>query len=122
MEGKGMEPVIVLFEVTVKSGKMDDYLKMAASLKDSIANAEGSIRSERFSSLSAEGKLLSLSVWKDEESVEKWRNLAAHRMCQKHGRLHDFEDYKITVVTPLRTYTMTERQNAPADSNHFFEV
>lgn len=122
MEGKGMEPVIVLFEVTVKSGKMDDYLKMAASLKDSIANAEGFIRSERFSSLSAEGKLLSLSVWKDEESVEKWRNLAAHRMCQKHGRLHDFEDYKITVVTPLRTYTMTERQNAPADSNHFLEV
>ena len=108
-----MEPVIVLFEVTVKSGKMNDYLKMAASLKDSIANAEGFIRSERFSSLSAEGKLLSLSVWKDEESVEKWRNLAAHRMCQKHGRLHDFEDYKITVVTPLRTYTMTERQNAP---------
>lgn len=122
MEGKGMEPVIVLFEVTVKSGKMNDYLKMAASLKDSIANAEGFIRSERFSSLSAEGKLLSLSVWKVEESVEKWRNLAAHRMCQKHGRLHDFEDYKITVVTPLRTYTMTERQNAPADSNHFFEV
>lgn len=117
-----MEPVIVLFEVTVKSGKMDDYLKMAASLKDSIANAEGFIRSERFSSLSAEGKLLSLSVWKDEESVEKWRNLAAHRMCQKHGRLHDFEDYKITVVTPLRTYTMTERQNAPAVSNHFLEV
>lgn len=122
MEGKGMEPVIVLFEVTIKSGKIDNYLKMAASLKDSIANAEGFIRSERFSSLSAEGKLLSLSVWKDEESVEKWRNLAAHRMCQKHGRLHDFEDYKITVVTPLRTYTMTERQNAPADSNHFFEV
>ena len=117
-----MEPVIVLFEVTIKSGKIDNYLKMAASLKDSIANSEGFIRSERFSSLSAEGKLLSWSVWKDEESVEKWRNLAAHRMCHKHGRLHDFEDYKITVVTPLRTYTMTERQNAPADSNHFFEV
>ena len=122
MEGTGREPVIVLFEVTVNSGKMNDYLKLAASLKYSIANAEGFIRSERFSSISAEGKLLSLSVWKDEESVEKWRNLAAHRMCQKHGRLHDFEDYKITVVTPLRTYTMTERQNAPADSNHFFEV
>ena len=43
------ELVIVLFEVTVKPGKMEDYLKMAASLKDSIANAEGFIRSERFS-------------------------------------------------------------------------
>ena len=117
-----METIIVLFEVTVKSGKMDDYLKMAASLKDSIANADGFIRSERFSSLSVDGKLLSLSVWKDEESIEKWRNLAAHRMCQKHGRMHDFVDYKITVVTPLRTYTMTERQNAPTDSNRYFEI
>ena len=116
------EMVIVLFEVTVKPGKMEDYLKMAASLKDSIANAEGFIRSERFSSLSTEGKLLSLSVWKDEESVEKWRNLAAHRMCQKHGRMHDFMDYKITVVTPLRSYSMTDRQDAPADSNQYFEI
>ena len=95
-----MENVIVLFEVTVKDGKMDDYLKMAASLKDSIAGAEGFIRSERFSSLSVNGKLLSMSVWKDEESIEKWRNLTAHRMCQKHGRMNDFVDYKITVVTP----------------------
>ena len=116
------EMVIVLFEVTVKTGKMGDYLKMGASLKDSIANAGGFIRSERFSSLSTEGKLLSLSVWKDEESVEKWRNLAAHRMCQKHGRMHDFMDYKITVVTPLRSYTMTDRQDAPADSNQYFEI
>lgn len=117
-----MENVIVLFEVTIKDGKMDNYLNMAACLKDSIAKAEGFIRSERFSSLSVNGKLLSMSVWKDEESIEKWRNLTAHRMCQKHGRMNDFADYKITVVTPIRTYTMTERQNAPADSNHFFEV
>lgn len=41
---------------------MDDYLKMAGSLKDSLAKAEGFIRSERFSSLAAEGKLLSMSI------------------------------------------------------------
>lgn len=40
--------VMVLFEVTVKSGQMDDYLKMAASLKESPASAEGLIRAERF--------------------------------------------------------------------------
>ena len=43
---------------------MDDYLKMAGSLKESLANAEGFIRAERFSSLATEGKLLSMSVWK----------------------------------------------------------
>lgn len=117
-----MNNIIVLFEVTVKNGKMDDYLKMAGSLKESLASAEGFIRSERFSSLAAEGKLLSMSVWENEESVSKWRNLTAHRMAQKNGRINDFADYKITVVTPIRTYTMTDRTEAPADSNKYWEV
>lgn len=34
-----MSNIIVLFEVTVKNGRMEDYLKMADSLKDSLAKA-----------------------------------------------------------------------------------
>ena len=117
-----MENVIVLFEVTVKDGKMEDYLNMAAGLKSALSQAEGFICSERFSSLAVEGKLLNMSVWNDEASVERWRNLAEHRMCQKHGRVEDFADYTITVVTPVRSYTMTQRQEAPMDSNRFLEV
>lgn len=117
-----MKNVIVLFEVTIKEGKMDDYLQMAASLKDELSKADGFLRSERFSSLAEDGKLLSMSVWRDEESVARWRNLTAHRMCQMHGRMEDFADYTITVVTPVRTYTMTDRQGAPEDSNRFLEV
>ena len=44
-----MGNTIVLFEVTVKNGRMDDYLKMAGSLKESLANAEGFIRAFFFS-------------------------------------------------------------------------
>lgn len=54
--------------------------------------------------------------------VAQWRKLVAHRMCQKHGRMEDFSDYTITVVTPVRSYTMTQRQGAPADSNSFLGV
>lgn len=117
-----MSNVIVLFEVNVKSGKMEDYLKMAGSLKNSLTKAEGFIRSERFSSLATEGKLLSISEWESEECVAKWRNLAAHRMAQIHGRMNDFTDYRITVATPVRTYTMTDRNEAPVDSNEYLGV
>ena len=117
-----MENVIVLFEVTVRDGKMEDYLKMAAGLKEALSQAEGFIRSERFFSLAVEGKLLSMSVWEDEASVARWRNLTAHRMCQKHGRMTDFADYTITVVTPRRTYSMAQRKEAPEDSNIFFNL
>ena len=115
-----MNKVIVLFEVTIKGGKMEDYLQMAASLKNSLQATEGFLGSERFSSLSEHGKILSKSEWVDEHSVEKWRNNELHRLCQKHGRATAFVDYKITVVTPLRSYTMTERTYAPADSNQYF--
>lgn len=116
-----MSNVIVLFEVTVKEGKMQDYLKMAGSLKEHLSKAKGFIRAERFSSLATEGKLLSMSVWENEDSVAQWRNLTQHRMCQVHGRKSDFVDYKITVVTPLRTYTMADRNEAPDDSNKYLE-
>ena len=87
-----------------------------------LAKAEGFIRSERFSSLAAEGKLLSISAWENEDCVSKWRNLASHRMTQKDCRMNDIADCKITVVTPVRTYTMTGRAEAPADSNKCWEV
>lgn len=117
-----MENVIVLFEVMIKNHKMEEYLKLAGSLKESLSKAKGFIRSERFSSLATEGKLLSMSIWEDKESVVKWRNLTAHRIAQTHGRMNDFADYKITVVTPVRTYTMTEKSGAPTDSNEYLEV
>ena len=117
-----MSNVIVLFEAILKKDKINDYLSIASSLKKNLENAEGFIRSERFSSLSVEGKLLSVSIWESEESVKKWRNFSAHRIAQKHGRLHDYVDYSITVVTPLRTYTMTNREHAPSDSNIYLEV
>ncbi len=105
-----MANIIVLFEVTLKEGRMEDYLKMAASLKDELAKAEGFIRAERFSSLAEKNKLLSKSEWKDEESIMKWRNTANHRLCQQKGRDGIFFDYKITVVTPVRCYSMAESE------------
>ena len=101
---------------------MDRYLSLAASLKDELSKAEGFIASERFQSLVQPNKLLSKSVWRDEACVRRWRTAAAHRACQRAGRETDFEDYQITVVTPLRTYTLNDREEAPADSNEFFGV
>ena len=117
-----MKQVIVLFEVTIKPGKMEDYLQKASQLKSFLSQTPGFIRSERFSSLATEGKLLSMSIWENEESVCTWRNLLEHRKSQQAGRAEDFIDYTITVVTPLRTYSMTERTEAPADSNRYFEM
>lgn len=112
--------VIVLFEVTIKKDCLDQYLALAGDLKESLAKAEGFVRAERFSSLSNDGKLLSLSVWENEEAVEKWRHQERHRMSQREGRDSVFENYTITVVSPIRIYSDRERTEAPEDSNREF--
>lgn len=113
--------IVVIFEVTIKEGCMDSYLAMAGRLKANLSNAQGCIRSERFSSLVAERKLLSLSAWENEDAVNEWRNQQEHRMSQQEGRASIFESYTITVASSLRSYTDKERQEAPADSNEYFK-
>lgn len=117
-----MSEIIVLFEVKpTKEGKQK-YLDMAAMLKPMLAGFEGFISAERFTSLNEEGKLLSMNVWTDEEAVRRWRNVMKHRMSQKEGREKLFESYKITVCSAIRSYTDTNREQAPKDSNEFFDL
>lgn len=113
--------IIVLFEVTVKKEYQTSYLELAASLREEYIHREGFIRAERFSSLSEEGKILSMSVWASEEAIESWRNALHHRWAQKRGREVFFESYRITVVSPLRSYTQDERSQAPEDSKAYWE-
>ncbi len=113
--------VAVLFEVKPKKEGLQEYLRLAADLKAELANAPGLVRIERFSSLSEEGKLLSVSVWESEQAVEKWRNQMSHRVGQKAGRDSLFEAYRISVARVIREYANDERHQAPRDSNVFWE-
>lgn len=117
-----MSNIIVLFEVKPTKAGMKEYLDLAAMLKPMLADFEGFIRAKRFSSLNEEGKLLSMNVWTDEAVVERWRNAMQHRMSQKEGRKKLFESYKITVCSGIRSYTDTDRSQAPQDSNQYFGV
>ena len=111
-----MSKIIVLFEVTPTKDGMKRYLELAAQLKPMLAGFEGFISAERFQSLTDEGKLLSMSLWENEEAVTKWRNVIDHRMCQLEGKDKLFESYKITVTKSLREYTKTSRNEVPSDS------
>ena len=117
-----MAEVVVLFEVKPTKEGMQRYLDLAAGLKPLLAGFEGFIRAERFQSLNEEGKLLSMNVWESEEAVTRWRNTLQHRMSQAEGREKLFESYRITVCEAVRSYSDTDRAQAPADSNEYFEV
>lgn len=109
----------VVFEVYPTPEGKAAYLQLAGSLKNDLASFQGLLSIERFQSLTEEGKLLSLSFWKDEESLEKWRNFMDHRLAQEKGKNELFSKYRIRVCSVVRDYSEKNRVEAPADSNNF---
>jgi heme-degrading monooxygenase HmoA len=107
--------IAVIFEVWPRDGHKDAYLDIAAALRPELETMDGFISIERFASLSEDGKILSLSFWRDEEAVKAWRNKAAHAAAQAAGRGEHFADYRLRVAHVLRDYGMTGRDEAPAD-------
>jgi heme-degrading monooxygenase HmoA len=108
--------IAVIFEVWPASGRKEDYLAIAATLRAELEQIDGFISVERFQSLTDAGKLLSLSFWRDEEAAARWRNQAQHRASQAKGRGGVFADYRLRIASVMRDYGMTERAEAPADS------
>jgi heme-degrading monooxygenase HmoA len=108
--------IAVIFEVWPASGRKDDYLAIAATLRAELEKMDGFISVERFQSLTDPDKLLSLSFWRDEAAVEGWRNQMHHRESQAAGRAGVFADYRLRIADVVRDYGMKERAQAPADS------
>lgn len=108
--------IAVIFEVWPAEGKLDEYLDLAAQLKPLLEQVDGFVSVERFHSLTTPGKYLSLSMWRDEAAVARWRALESHRAVQKRGRGELFADYHLRVAAVIRDYGMHEREQAPRDS------
>lgn len=103
----------VIFEVYPRAGKYETYLDIAAKLRPELDKIDGFISIERFTSITNEGKVLSLSFWENEEAIIAWRNHVEHQLAQKQGRNSIFDDYRLRVVNVVRDYGMFEREEAP---------
>ena len=108
--------IAVIFEVVPASGRKQEYLDLAEKLRPALEKMNGFISIERFESITNQGKMLSLSIWRDEEAVKRWRRFEGHRMAQAKGRAGVFADYRLRVASVIRDYGMFEREQAPVDS------
>jgi heme-degrading monooxygenase HmoA len=116
LRNQGEAMIAVIFEFTPAEGRFPEYMALVDTLREDLARAEGFISLERFESITAKGKFLSLQFWRDEESVRKWRNLQRHREAQKQGRARIFKHYRLRIASVLRDYEMDKREQAPQDS------
>ena len=108
--------IAVIFEFTPAEGRFADYKALAEGLAEDVGKADGFISIERFESISNKGKFVSLSFWRDEEAVRKWRNVQKHREAQAKGRGGIFTGYRLRIASVIRDYEMDKREQAPKDS------
>jgi heme-degrading monooxygenase HmoA/pimeloyl-ACP methyl ester carboxylesterase len=108
--------IAVIFEVIPDPDYKQNYLDIAASLKPELEKIVGFVSIERFQSISNPSKIVSLSFWKNENAIEKWRNLESHRNAQSKGRSFIFKDYHLRISNVVRDYGMFDRNEAPDDS------
>lgn len=103
----------VIFEVWPGPGHASTYFDIAASLRAELEKIDGFVSVERFESLTTRGKFLSLSFWRDEAAIARWRGHLEHQAAQARGRNELFADYRIRVVEVVRDYSLQDRAQAP---------
>jgi heme-degrading monooxygenase HmoA len=89
---------VVIFEVQPKTERWDEYLETARLLRPELERIDGFVDNERFKSQRTEGRVLSLSTWRDEKALVRWRTQATHHTeGQTRGRFEIFADYQLRV-------------------------
>ena len=87
----------VLFEVQPKTEQWDNYLGNAKMLRPELEKVDGFVDNIRYGSLTRNGWILSLSGWRDEKAVVRWRTKMQHHKVQKKGRSEILLDYHLRV-------------------------
>ena len=87
----------VLFEVHPSADQWDAYLGYAKLLRPELEMVKGFADNIRHRSLRREGWILSLSNWRDEKALVRWRSQAKHHDVQEKGREEVLLDYHLRV-------------------------
>ena len=87
----------VIFEVHPGPDQWDAYLGHAKMLRPELEQVDGFINNVRHRSLARGGWILSLSGWRDEKAVVRWRPAVRHPLVQEKGRSEILLDYHLRV-------------------------
>jgi heme-degrading monooxygenase HmoA len=109
MQSEGADAMFsVIFEVHPRPEQRDNYLGIAKMLRPELENMDGFADNIRYRSLTREGWILSLSSWRDEKAVVRWRTRMRHHEAQERGRTEIFLDYRLRVGQLTRDTNIPE--------------
>ncbi|QCP52699.1 antibiotic biosynthesis monooxygenase [Trinickia violacea] len=86
-----------MLEVNPKPEQFNAYLGMAKVLRPELEKIDGFIDNNRYASLTREGWVLSLSSWRDEKALVRWRSQQVHHKIMQAARDRVFADYRLRI-------------------------
>jgi heme-degrading monooxygenase HmoA len=87
----------VIFEVRPRPGNAEAFLRLAKALRPELERIDGFLAIERFAGRDYRSRVLSLSIWRDEKALIRWRTQAAHHAAREAGRASIFADHHLRV-------------------------
>ena len=97
--------VIVVFEFSTKPSMSNEYFREVELLKEEIKNEQGFISAERYKSNTKKDYYVSISTWKDKQSVENWHKNKRHQVSQNKGKEKIFKSFRIRVAEVFKDYS-----------------
>lgn len=80
----------------------DGYAAMAAAMDELAARQDGYLGHE--SARSGDGLGITVSYWRDEAAIARWREDAEHRLARRLGRERWYDRYAVRVARVERAY------------------
>jgi len=116
-------PYYAVVFTSLKSDSDDGYNKMSERMLELVKKQPGflgfeSARNELVSSkgMSSRNKTsfggITISYWKDLESINNWKNNSEHILAQKYGKDIWYNSYKVRICKVERDYIFEQKHNS----------
>ena len=93
-------PYYAVIFTSIRSTVDRDYEKIALRMDELAKKQEGYLGIE-----SARNELgITVSYWKDLESIKKWKEQSEHAVAQEMGRAYFYTNYKVRICLVQRDY------------------
>jgi heme-degrading monooxygenase HmoA len=93
-------PYYAVIFSSIRSEEIDGYSEMADRMVDLASRQEGFLGLE-----SARNELgITVSYWKDLDSIKKWKQHSDHLVAQQKGRTKWYKNYKTRIAKVERDY------------------
>lgn len=93
--------MVTVFRSRLRPENIEEYLKMAAKMKELAAAMPGYISHKGF--IAEDGERVTIVEFESEDTQRAWAELPAHRKAQQLGRERYFSEFSIHVCKTLRS-------------------